>query len=110
MEYTHTIKKYTVLLTTEEVMEVITSRFCMMQFAAVSVGVMKNSPHIFTKILNGGKLVLKNRGHSSKWERNNPFPIFFWNFYLDVLRFLEFYLDVLRLNKIKLSIDFLTLV
>ena len=81
----------------------------MMRFAAVSVGVMKNSLHIFTKILNGGKLVLKNRRHSSKWERNNPFPIFFWNFYLDVLRFLEFYLDVLRLNKSKFIVDFLNI-
>ena len=33
-------------------------------------------------------------------------PHFFWNFHLDVLRFLEFYLDVLRLNNRKLVIDF----
>ena len=54
--------------------------FARVQFAAVSVGVMKNSPHIFTKILTGGKLVLRNRHHSSKWERSNPFLIFFLEF------------------------------
>ena len=80
MKYTHTIKKYTVLLTTEEILECDNLKVLYDRFAAVSVGVMKNSPHIFTKILNGGKLALKNRRHSSKWERSNPFPIFFWNF------------------------------
>ena len=82
MEYIHTVKKYTVLLTTEEVIECDSLKVLYYEIRRVSVGVMKNSPHIFIKILTGGKLVLRDRRHSFKWERSNPFPHFFCNFFI----------------------------
>ena len=77
MEYIHTVKKYTVLLTTEEIMECDNLKFYMTQFAVVFVGEMKNLPHISTKILTGGKAVSKEGRLSSRWERSNPFPFYF---------------------------------